>query len=352
MSKRNKQPLRRKVGMPPGSLVYTGQVHYDTLANVYLYDAQKLRILEEHQLQEALNTNGKVWIDVLGLERVNAVDQICKMLTIHPLASEDILNTHQRTKLEEYPDGIFFVMHYLTWNQDLSDITTEQIALHWNDKYVATFQEIPDNTFAPIIERLTDPTKKLRQYGPDYLAYILIDFMIDSYFGVLDRLSDLLVDIQERIKPNHDISKIRMEISNIRRQMGTCKRSILPLRESIGKLYRGDMKYIDPDNQIYYRDLHDHVGQIMDYLESITEDINHCQDLYTSEVNQSLSQVSKLLTIISTIFIPLSFIASVYGMNFDHMPETKIKNGYFFVVGFMAILAIGMLIYFRRKRWF
>jgi magnesium transporter len=351
MRKKQNSRVKRKKGLPPGTLVYTGANIAKSESTLYRYDSNSFELLPIGQLASALKQDGSLWIDMRGLENVALVGEVGQLMNMHPLAIEDVLNTHQRTKLEDYHEGLFFVLHHIKWNTEHNEITTEQIALHWDQKHVASFQELPDDTFAPITSRLKDNSNKMRQSGPDYLAYTMIDLIVDSHFDVLDELSEQIVDIQERIKPNVDLAAIRTEISNARQQLSKLRRAIVPLREALGKLNRSDVRFIKPENQVYFRDTLDHAGQIIDYLENLYEDLNTTHELYTSEMNQRLNQITKLLTMISTIFIPLSFIAGIYGMNFDIMPELKWQNGYYYTLGFMALSALAMLGYFWRKRW-
>jgi magnesium transporter len=351
MSKKQRHRPKRKKGLAPGTLVYTGPNVSKTYTTLFQYDEKGCNELPISKLADALTMPGHTWLDQRGLEDVNHIEQLCSILKVHPLAIEDILNTHQRAKLEEYQDGLFFVMHHIAWKEASGEIQTEQIALHWNSNYVASFQELPDDTFAYITDKLKDPTKKHRQNSPDYLAYTLIDYIVDSYFDVLDSFSEKTDEIQDRIQPNVNLELIRTDISELRQHLSTVKRAILPLREALHKLTRSDIHFIEPANHIYFRDVHDHIGQITDYLDNLYEDLNATHELYQAEMNQRLNVVMKLLTMISTIFIPLSFIAGVYGMNFDNMPELRTKNGYFITLGVMFFAAMGMLFYFRRQRW-
>jgi magnesium transporter len=351
MSKKNNHKVKRKKGLPPGSLVYTGATVTQAESALYRFQASTFERLPIPQLAFALRQEGSLWLDMRGLDNVSLIGEIGGLLKMHPLAIEDVLNTHQRTKLEDYQEGLFFVMHHIRWSEEHSEIATEQIALHWDEKHVASFQEIPDDTFSTITARLADDSNKTRQSGPDYLAYTLIDLIVDSHFDVLDMISEKITDIQERIKPDVNLAEIRLEISSYRQQLSRLRRAIMPLREALGKLNRNDVRFIRPENQVYFRDALDHAGQIIDYLENLYEDLNTTHELYTSEMNQRLNQVTKLLTMISTIFIPLSFIAGIYGMNFDNMPELHTQNGYYVTMGIMALSALLMLGYFWRKRW-
>ncbi len=351
MSKLKELKFKRKKGLPPGSFVYTGVDVPDSYSELLAYDAHQLKKLPISELGNLMNLQLNLWLDMRGLEDVKVVENVGTTLGIHPLALEDILNTHQRAKLEEYPGGLFFVLHQIGWKRDDSSIYTEQIALHWNDKYLASFQELPDDTFKPICDRLADPTKKLRTSGPDYLAYAIIDYIVDSYFEVLDGFAERIGHVQERIIPQSNLDQIKTEISELRQELSRVKRVILPMREALSKLNRTDIQFIEASNQIYFRDIHDHIGQITDYLDNLSEDLNATHELYESEMSQRMNNVMKLLTMISTIFIPLSFIAGVYGMNFDVMPELRNPRGYYYTLGVMFLAAIGMLIYFRRKRW-
>jgi magnesium transporter len=351
MGKFKRKHVKRKKGMPPGSFVYTGTEVSTSFTALHVYDSSDLELSEITQLPNKLLSPKRVWVDQRGLEDVQLVEWIGLTLGIHPLAIEDILNTHQRAKLEEYADGLFFVLHHISWHTTDSEIITEQIALYWNDQTIASFQELPDHTFKIIGDRLQDPTKKVRTSGPDYLAYAIIDYIVDSYFEALDNLAEQMANLQDRILPNANLDEVRSEISGLRHQMSRVKRAILPLREALIKLNRTDIKFIDSSNLIYFRDILDHVGQISDYLDTLSDELNATHELYQAEMTQRMNNVMKLLTIISTIFIPLSFIAGVYGMNFDNMPELRTTNGYFITLSGMFLAGLAMLFYFKSKKW-
>jgi magnesium transporter len=351
MKKKHRIPHKRKIGLPPGSLVYTGQKTDTAGSRLLVYNHTELLELPIGQLSMALQSSNLIWLDQRGLAAVHEIEQLGGLLGIHALVLEDILNTHQRAKLEEYPNGIFFVLHTIQWNATLNEIHTEQIALFWNKQVISSFQELPDDTFITIADRLKDATKRSRQSGPDYMAYTIIDYIVDSYFEVLDALHEKTVNIQDRITPNAQINTLRTEISDMRFLINHVRRTINPLREAVSKLARNDSQFIDQSNLIYFRDINDHMAQIIDYLDNLIEEVNSTQELYQLETNQRMNNVMKLLTMISTIFIPLSFLAGVYGMNFDYMPELRSPIGYQTTLGVMTVLGLAMVGYFKWKKW-
>lgn len=346
---------RKKPGSPPGTLIFTGRqkVEYPYLISVR-YNAD---LLEEENLKnkplpdKAPDSN--LWLDMRGLSDVELVELLGKKFNIHPLVLEDVLNTNQRPKFEEYDNGVFVVLQSLTVkedNDDLFEIQSEQVGLFINERMIISFQEDEADLFLPVRERLQSGRGRIRTNGTDYLGYAMLDLIVDNYFLVLDRLEDEIETLESEIirTPNQ---KTKSKIHQFKLESLVLRKAIAPLREAIGKFARTESPFVDESTKIFLRDLYDHTVQLMDLLETHRDVLNGLYDLYLSEISFKMNNVMQVLTVISTIFIPLTFLVGVYGMNFDNMPELHWKNGYFYLWGFMVFMALALIWFFRRRRW-
>jgi len=349
--KRRRRKISKK-GLPPGSLVYTGH-REDSPAKV-ISIAYSDTVFEEKRayappaLQEK---NFVFWTDVCGLTDVKLIELIGNDHHIHPLALEDVLDTQQRSKLEEFDNGLFFIVHHLIVDCAALEIHSEQIALFAGQNFLVSFQEDPDDTLAPIRKRCEDGVGRFRKKGPDYLAYALLDFVVDSYFSVLDELETQTLEVESSLHSNGALQTTKARMFALKRLFNEFRHRILPLREAVTRLYRSESDLVEDSTRLYLRDLADHVIQILDGIDNQRDMIANLEALFQAEAANRLNNVMRLLTVISTIFIPLSFIAGIYGMNFDNMPELHWHYGYFIVLGGMLMAMIGMLIYFSRKGW-
>jgi magnesium transporter len=344
---------KRKIGLPPGTLVYTGHKsteHIDTL--VIQYNASKLteRFYNEHEKYEA-NTDTITWYDVRGLSNIHRIEQIGALFSINRMALEDILDIIQRPKLEEYENGIFIILEGITWNETNDEIISEQISIFLGKNFVITFQEDEDDTFAPIKERLKSKVGKLREKGADYLAYSIIDLLVDNYFHVVDKFDVICSDLETLILNNVEQVE-RNKIYKLKRKTQEMRKLLYPTKEAISKLINSESKYIEHATKLYCEDVKDHITQISDSLDGNKEMLINLQDLYHLQLGNKTNHVMKLLTIISTIFIPLTFIVGVYGTNFKHnFPELEWEHGYMFMWVLIIMVAIVSLVYFRIRRW-
>jgi magnesium transporter len=350
MSKKRKN---RKTGLPPGTLIYTGDAQTDN-SNVVVIQYNETSI-SEHILRGGdecpLGQEDKVtWYDVKGINNVKMIERIGQLFQIHPLALEDVLNTQQRPKWEDYQNGIFLIVRSQRTGSETLDITTEQVAFFFSKNFIITFQEDEEDLFHSIRDRLHQGLGKLRQKGVDYLAYTLLDYIVDNYFIILDKTEESIENLENKIL-NDFKSTTRNEIYNLKRQQSEIRRAVLPLREVIGRFAREDGKFVEQSNLVYIRDLYDHLTQIAEMIESQRDMLQNLNDLFNAEQSIRANHVMKVLTIVSSIFIPLTFIVGVYGMNFDNLPELHFQNGYFAVWILMIFIAILQLIYFRIKKW-
>jgi len=351
MGKKNLRKSRKK-GLPPGTLVYTG-THTSVRVAVHTMRYNDAECQEQHKYHSDWRPSPSyvLWIDVRGLTDTELIERIGADFALHPLALEDVLNTQQRPKMEEYDQVLLFVLHNLRYDAASSELRSEQIAVFLGQHFVISFQEDPDDTFRSVRERVRQGLGRLRRKGADYTTYTLLDTVVDNYYTVLDDIEGALSELEDLIYQPTTTNHIKARIFNIKRALAHFRRLLMPLRDASLRLYRTEVNLIDDANRLYLRDLADHVIQILDGADNCREILSGIEALYQAEVSNRLNNVMRLLTIISTIFIPLSFIAGIYGMNFDHMPELRWRYGYFLVLAFMAFSAGGMLFYFRRNRW-
>lgn len=350
MGKRPHQKIRKK-GMPPGTLIYTGHrtAHPAELLTVRFNSET---YFEQEGYAPAKPATGELtWIDVRGLTDTAIIERLGSDFQLHPLALEDVLDTQQRAKAEEYDNGLFFILHNLRFEPESPELQTEQIAVFMGEHFVISFQEDPDDTLQPVRKRIQEGVGRLRKKGPDYLAYSMLDTIVDHYYLVLDEIEKVLLNLEASLHNGSTQTLSKARIFEVKHIINQFRHRVMPLRDAAARFYRTDCPYVDESNRLYLRDLMDHVTQILDGIDNYRDILAGIESLYQAEIGNRLNNVMRLLTIISTIFIPLSFIAGLYGMNFDNMPELHWNNGYFYVLGFMLLASVGMLYFFRRNRW-
>ena len=337
--------------MPPGTLVYTGY-RADKPSSVYCVQYGEGKYIEQpFYNREQRKSPGLIWIDIRSLSETELIARVGDDFRLHPLAQEDILDTQQRAKLEEFDNGLFIILPNLTFKAETVEIVSEQISIFIGCDFVLSFQEDPDDNFAPIRKRAQEAIGRIRKKGTDYLAYALLDTIVDGYYVVLDVIQLQLFDLEEKLHKNGAEPEVKAGIFNLKHVVNDFRHRVLPLRDAATRLYRTESELVDESNRLYLRDVVDHVAQILDGIDSQRDMLSSLESLYHAEASNRLNNVMRLLTVISTIFIPLSFVAGVYGMNFDYMPELHTHNGYFIVLGSMLVAMVGMLVYFRKKRW-
>ena len=351
MSKKKKIKLT-KVGLPPETAVYTGQAEVEqSIVTIVQYNNAAYKEKSFKGSIFPLPTVEKVtWYDVRGLNDNALIERIQQIFEVHPLAIEDILNTSQRPKWEDYTNGIFIIIHALRYDKRIGDSVTEQVSFYLGKDVLLTFQEDTDDLFLPIRERLQRGLGKIKHKGVDFLAYTLLDYIVDGYINVLEKLEDEIVTIEIEILTNFTPS-VRSDIYRLKRQLTEIRRAALPLRDVVGRFSREQGEFIDPANQVYIRDLYDHVVRVIESVENQRDMLNNMNDLFNSEQTNQTNHIFKVLTVISVIFIPPTFIVGVYGTNFDVLPELHFPHAYFLMWGAMVSLAIAQLIFFRWKKW-
>ncbi|MDZ7779295.1 MAG: magnesium/cobalt transporter CorA [Gemmatimonadota bacterium] len=348
-------PVRKPAGSAPGTLVHTGPRKVESVRIQRLrYDPDDLAETSAERIEDVLPPPGVGavhWINVDGLHDPSVLEYIGAHYDFHRLVLEDVLSTHQRPKTEDHGTYFFVVMKMLSYDEQAHAVHAEQVSLIVTEGLLLSFQERPGDVFEPVRQRLRTGKGRIRAGAADYLAYALIDAIVDSYFSVLERVGDRIEELEEQAI--RDVSSDTMQaIHALRREVLILRRAVWPLRDALGPMYRGDVEQITPETRVFVRDVHDHAVQVIDTVESLREVLSATMDLHLSSVSTRMNEVMKVLTMIATIFIPLSFFAGVYGMNFEHMPELAIPWAYPALLAFMLASALGMLGYFKRKGWF
>ena len=344
-----------KDGLPPGSLVHIGDAPADNVAiTCFFYGENGVQEKRLDSLDTALippiSANSVIWIDVEGVHQTETLTRLGDLYNLHPLVLEDIASTVQRPKLEDYEDYLFVVVKMLLPIPD-GDFTSEQLSMVLGNGYVLTFQEgIRGDAFTPVRERIRSGKGKIRIQGADYLAYTLIDAVVDRYFTVLEGFGERLITVEEEIAL-HPNPRTLVQLNDLKKEVIYLRKSVWPLREVLSFMERNDTDLITDSTRIFLRDVHDHTVQAIDTVETFRDLLSGMLDLYLSSLSNRTNEIMKFLTIIGTIFMPLTFIAGVYGMNFKYMPELEWHYGYFSILGFMAIITLGMFAYFKKKHW-
>jgi magnesium transporter len=355
MSKKHPK-TRKQTGLAPGTMVFTGTRKVDEVKVHYLkYNTTEIFETEytSHDAVKVIPVDQELvdWYDVRGLHDTDLIESIGKSFEVHPLVLEDIVDVRQRPKYDEYPLGNFIIARALSFDKDLREIIIEQVAIYFNKGLLLSFQENKSDLFIDIRNRLRTSGGKVRSRGADYLCYALIDALVDNYFVVLDEIEDEIDTIEQRLLIDPD-EKIKIDIHHLKRETLKVRKSITPLRDSVSRFSNSDSPYVDQGTELYLRDLNDHVIQIVDISETYRDVLNGLQDLYLSEVSNRMNQVMKVLTVVTTIFVPLSFLTGLYGMNFVDIPELQNPNGYFYLLGAMVLIFLALVVYFKRKKWF
>lgn len=347
--------MRRKkgdIGAPPGTLVYTGSSMTDRI-KISLIEYNEAEFFEQefYDLSECVahvKPDLVKWINVEGIHKTEVIEKIGKLYKIHPLTLEDIVHIDQRPKFEDYETYVVAIMKMISYNQK---IQAEQLSVVLMDNMVISFQEPHGgDAFGIIRTRLRQAKGRIRKAGADYLAYALMDAVVDHYFHAIEKIGDEVEKIEEEIIGDSD-NKSLMQLYALKREMIYLRKQVWPMRDMISNIVRSETKLINPSTDIYLRDLQDHVTRIIDTVETYRDLLSGIMDIYLSTNANKMNEVMKVLTIMSSIFIPVTFIAGVYGMNFEFMPELKSPYGYAITWAIMLVIMIGLIIYFKRKKW-
>jgi magnesium transporter len=345
----------RKTGLSPGTLVHLGRRMAErTRLEVIQCRAGRPPVQETltdaDDLARLRGAEGLVWLDVNGIHDVELIGRIGEVFGLHPLLLEDVVNAHQRPKFEAHGELLFLVLKMLLLNGETRGVEMEQVSVVIGAGFVLTFQERERDTYDPVRRRLADPATQIRQHGSDFLAYALVDTIVDNYFAVLEATGDRIEELEDRLVASPDQETLR-EVYGVKRRLVELRRVVWPLRDALAGVARGDTPLIHASTLPYLRDVQDHTLRVIDTLETYRDMTATLVEMYMSGASHRLNEVMRVLTVIATIFIPLTFLVGVYGMNFDVLPELHWPWAYPALWGVMAVIAGGMLVFFRRRRW-
>ena len=344
----------KKAGLPPGTLVHIGEKKTAPV-RISLWDYGPEHV-QEKELQDIADafpfdqTPSATWINIDGIHNTALIERLGAHFHIHSLVLEDIVNAGQRTKIEDYEDYLFLVVKMLLYDTSLAEVKSEQVSMLLTPACLITFQEMPGDVFDTVRDRIRRGRGRIRKSGCDYLAYALLDAVVDQYFGVLeifgDRIEAIEEDLDEDAAPD-----LLQQIHRIKRDMIYMRKQVWPLRETVSSLMKNESALIHEHTGVFLADVYDHTIQVIDTVESFRDILGGMMDLYLSSVSNRMNEVMKVLTIMATIFIPLTFVAGIYGMNFKYMPELEWHWGYAGAWGVMLTTALGMIVYFKIKKW-
>jgi len=344
----------KKAGLPPGTLIHIGaQKTKEPKITIIDYDETHFQERETKAIEECFLFKDQptvTWVNIDGLHQIQILEKLGECYGLHPLVLEDILNTDQRPKVDDHGDYLYIVLKMLHDKGKGGQIEAEQISLIVGPNFVFSFQESEGDVFDPIRERLRNGKGRIRKMGADYLAYSLLDAIVDYYFAILEKLGERVEFLEEELVTNPKTQTLQ-EIHHPKSEMIFLRKVVWPLREVIGALERGESPLIQKATSVYLRDVYDHTIQAIDTVETFRDMVSGMLDIYLSSVSNRLNAVMKVLTIIATVFMPLTFLAGVYGMNFKHMPELEWRWGYPLVWAVMIGIGGVMLVYFKKKKW-
>ena len=343
-----------KAGLPPGTDVFVGEKKVEEIRITIIdYDEHQYAEREVKNIEECFSfkdTPSISWINIDGVHQVDVIEKLGAHFVLHPLLQEDVVNTHQRPKFDEFDDHLFIVLRMFFLNEEENELQGEQISLIVGANFVISFQERQGDVFDQVRERLRNGKGRIRKKGSDYLAYSLIDAIVDSYYNILEGLGENIESLQEQLVAESKQEDLQI-IQHLKRDMLFFRKSVWPLREVISGLAKSDSTLIKEDVLVYVRDVYDHVIQAIDTIETFRDMLSAMLDIYLSSVGNRMNQVMKVLTIIATIFIPMTFLAGIYGMNFKYMPELEWKYAYLVFWLVVVTVFIIMISLFKKKKW-
>ncbi|MBC2733851.1 MAG: magnesium/cobalt transporter CorA [Desulfobacteraceae bacterium] len=345
----------KKTGMPPGSLVHIGERRQEH-TRITMMDYEGDRFAEQtpqdvetvFPLRDEPTTS---WINIDGVHDMKVIEKLGHHFLVHPLTLEDAVNTSQRPKIEEFDDYIYVVLKMLQYDKDTGRVSAEQVSLVLGHNFLVSFQEVEGDVFEGVRERIRKGRGRIRNGGSDYLAYALIDCVVDHYFVVLEHLGERIEALEAKLYDADGSTDLLRDTFNLKQEMIYLRKQIWPLRETLSRFHKTDHSLIQDKNRVFFADVYDHLVQGLEVIESLRDVLSSLHDLYISITGQRMNEIMKVLTIIATIFIPITFVAGIYGMNFDVMPELKWRWGYMAVWGIFGVITAGMLLYFKRHKW-
>ena len=344
----------KAAGLPPGTAVYIGKQRTEEVRiTVIDYDKDQIQEKGFKTVEDCFRFKDKstvTWINIDGIYKTEILEKAGKHFGLHPLVIEDIANTGQRPKVEDFGEYVFVVLKMLGYDEEKLEVTSEQVSLILGTNFVISFQEKIGDVFDPIRQRIREAKGRIRRMGADYLSYALIDAVVDGYFSILEKLGDRIEGTEEVLIADPSPETLQA-INYLKRELLFIRKSVWPLREVISSLHRGESSLISDATGVYFRDVYDHTIQVIDTVETFRDMASSMFDTYLSSISNRMNEVMKVLTIIATIFIPLTFVAGIYGMNFTFMPELKWHWGYPAVLLVMVGVFVTMILYFKRKKW-
>ena len=342
-----------KPGLPPGTIESPGEGAAETVISAFDYDQSGVEDYGSLTAKDCLAFKKKktvTWVNVEGMKNIEEIRALGEGMEVHSLTLEDIVNTDQRPKYEDMESYLFIAVKMLRFDSTSADIISEQVSFVLFDNTVISFQELPGDVFGPVRERIMNDKGRIRKMNADYLLYALIDAVVDNYFIILETFGEQVETVERSLVKDPGTETMRT-IHRLKRYTVHLRKSIWPLREVISGIERVDTPLISKPVRRYFRDVYDHTIQVIDTIEAFRDIVTGMMELYLSVISNKMNEVMKVLTIIATIFIPLTFVAGIYGMNFKYMPELDWKPAYFITLSVMLLMALGMVIYFKKKKW-
>ena len=344
----------KKSGLPPGTPIHIGEPRTEPV-HIHSVTYSKAALQEQDLTQNdafscSLSDTTRTWLRVQGVHDLAPLKHIATGFQLHPLVLEDLVNTEQRPKVEDYEQYIFLVLKHITWHEKTRTIQTEQISLILGQNFVLSFQEGNHDVFHLVQTRLQNGKSGIRTHGSDYLFYALLDAVVDNYFFVLEALGEEIENLEGRVM-NQPGQESLQYLHELKREMIVLRKAVWPLREVVGRLSRGESAFVCQSTQVYFRDVYDHTVQVIETIETYREMLTGILEIYLTSLSNKLNEIMKVMAMIATLFIPLTLIAGIYGMNFQHMPELEWTWGYPLALAIMSICAGGMVLFFRRRKW-
>ncbi len=343
-----------KVGLPPGTLVHVGEKKEEKVGiRIIDFDEKDLDEKDLDAIDDCapyLARPTTTWINIDGIHDVEIIGKVGEMLHLHPLVLEDVLNPDQRPKLDDFENYLFITVKMLSYDTEESELHMENISFVLGSGYVVSFQEAKGDVFDPVRERIRKGKGRIRKSGHDYILYALIDAVVDNYFVVLEKIGEEIEALEEEVIVN-PTPETSQTIHNLKRELIFLRKSVWPLREVVGNLEKGESDLIQEKTTVFLKDVYDHTIQVIDTIETFRDMASGILDVYLSSVSNKMNEVMKVLTIIATIFIPMTFFAGIYGMNFKYMPELEWPWAYPSLWFLVVVIAVSMVIFFKRKRW-
>lgn len=347
------QPKKAR-NLSPGTVTYTGKkTTMATQLDIIDYSKAYFERFETHHIEDVFKYEDSphiTWINVNGLSNTQDIVTLGNHFELHPLIQEDIVTTHQRPKIEEYDDYLFIVFKMLHYDEH-EHLTSEHVSMIMGKDYLITFQEAEGDVFDDLRERMEHGKGSIRSAGSDYLMYAILDAVVDNYFTVIEFLSNKVEILEDRLFDGKEDGDITAEIQDLKKEILKIRKAVMPLREVVNRLEKIETPLVAKRTHKYINDLYDHIIQVNESVEIYRDMIGDLMNMYMTSISNKMNEVMKVLTIMASIFIPLTFMAGIYGMNFDYMPELHLKYGYFYLLGAMILVFLGLLWYFKRKKW-